>query len=569
MPPACHACGAPVSPGSSPGGLCPACLLAQAISDQDDSDRLDELRSVMAPGTMFGPFRIERVLGQGGMSTVYAAYEAALDRVVALKVLPREFLHDETFAMRFRREARVVAGLEHPHIVPLYASGIDDGVPWMSMRLMTGGSLGSLLDAGRLGIERAVDILRSVASALEYAHARGVVHRDVKPSNILLDGAGHVCLGDFGLAHLLTGSAVHTRTGLIAGTPHYMAPEQGLGKKVDHRVDIYSLGVVAYEMFTGRPPYDADSPVAILMKHASEPFPAPPRDIVPPAMVPALRTVLAKEADDRWPTPTTFVNALDQAIHAPTSTGTVSAAAMWASGLALAAVLAALVLLPRTTLWQEREPPETTRPDAPALPAVALNPVSPLPKGATPRLPATPSEAAPDSRNRPSADGPAPVQATPEQTLVTTEPSVPETPPSGGDTAPTTHGVKTDGPAPPGGDGEPVPESPPAKNASLGGTVPMPPERQDDTEVQPILIREVKPTYPPLAVAAEMEGNVVLEFVVRRDGSVADVEVLRSVHRLLDGAAVEAVRQYGYKPGLRNGAPDAFRVQVTVSFKLQ
>ena len=561
MPPACHACGAPLSPGSSPGGLCPACLLAQALSEPGDSDRLDELGpSEMAPGTMFGPFRIERVLGKGGMSTVYAAYEAALDRVVALKVLPREFLHDETFALRFRQEARVVAGLEHPHIVPLYASGIDAGVPWMSMRLMTGGSLGSLLEAGRLGIERAVEILSSVAASLEYAHARGVVHRDVKPSNILLDGAGHVCLGDFGLAHLLTGSAVHTRTGLIAGTPHYMAPEQGLGKKVDHRADIYSLGVVAYEMLAGRPPYDGDSPVAVLMKHASEPFPVPPRDIVPPAMVPVLRTVLAKDPGDRWPTPMAFVNALDQAGTGPTRTGTFSTAAMWAGGLALAAALAVLVLLTQTTFWRTAEPPEP-------LPSIVLNPVSPLPEGGTPWLPEKPSAPAPDSRKQPAAVGPEPVQATPDQTSERPEPSVSQPPSSGGDTAATTEGVTTGGAGPPGGDVEPHPEPPSTNNASPGRTEPVPPPRQEDKE--PVLIREVKPTYPALAVAAQMEGDVVLGFVVRRDGSVADVEVLRSVHRLLDNAAVAAVRQYGYKPGLRNGAPDAFRVQVTVSFKLQ
>lgn len=560
MPPACPACGAPLSPGSSPGGLCAACLFAQALSDQDDSNRLDELGSLMAPGTTFGSFRIERVLGKGGMSTVYAAYEAALDRVVALKVLPREFLHDETFALRFRQEARVVAGLEHPHIVPLYASGIDGGVPWMSMRLMTGGSLGSLLDAGRVGIDRAVDILRSVASALEYAHARGVVHRDVKPSNILLDGAGHVCLGDFGLAHLLTGSAVHTRTGLIAGTPHYMAPEQGLGKKVDHRADIYSLGVVAYEMLTGRPPYDADSPVAVLMKHASEPFPAPPRDIVPPALVPALRTVLAKEPDDRWATPTAFVNALDQAIPGSTGTGTVPAAAMWAGGLALAALLAALVLLPQATLRQAIEPPEP-------LPSEALNFLIPLVKGATPRLPETPSAAGPDSRRQPAAVGPEPVQATPEPTSVTPEP--PETPPSGGDTAATTGGVKTEGAAPPVGHVEPVLESIPANNASPGRTPPVLPAPQEVTVFQPIRIRTVDPTYPALARAAQIEGDVVLEFVVRPDGSVADVKVLRSAHRFLDDAAVAAVRQYVYKPGLRNGVPDEFRLQTTVRFRLK
>ena len=236
MPTVCQTCGAVLAPDSSPAGLCPACLLAQALLDPGDdpnssgSPEREGEPSGLAAGSTFGPFRIEAVLGKGGMSTVYRACETTLDRVVALKVLPPEFLHDEMFARRFQQEARVVAALEHPHIVPLYASGIEGGIPWMSMRLLAGGDLKALVDSGRLDVKRTVEILQATASALDYAHARGVVHRDVKPSNILLDRAGRVCVSDFGLAHLMEKSLVHTRTGVIAGTPRYMAPEQGLGK---------------------------------------------------------------------------------------------------------------------------------------------------------------------------------------------------------------------------------------------------------------------------------------------------------------------------------------------------
>ena len=165
MPTVCQTCGAVLAPDSSPAGLCPACLLAQALLDLgDDPNGSDPPEregepSGLAAGSTFGPFRIEAVLGKGGMSTVYRACETTLDRVVALKVLPPEFLHDEMFARRFQQEARVVAALEHPHIVPLYASGIEGGIPWMSMRLLAGGSLDTILKKERLSLARVVELL--------------------------------------------------------------------------------------------------------------------------------------------------------------------------------------------------------------------------------------------------------------------------------------------------------------------------------------------------------------------------------------------------------------------------
>src|SRR5262245_29539907 len=175
------------------------------------------------------------------MATVYEAYDPSLERSIALKVLPPEFLHEQAFARRFRREAKVIARLEHPNIVPIYASGIDEGIPWMSMRLLTGGSLGARLDRSRLPIGQSLQILRKVADALDYAHARGIVHRDIKPTNILLDGPEHVCVADFGLAYIRDFNLQLSRSTTIAGTPHYMAPEHGLGKDIDHRSDIYSV----------------------------------------------------------------------------------------------------------------------------------------------------------------------------------------------------------------------------------------------------------------------------------------------------------------------------------------
>ena len=267
----------------------------------------------LAPGSTLGPFRIIGLLGKGGMASVYKAYEAELDRHVALKVLPAEFLHDDTFAKRFEREAKVIAKLEHPHVVPIHRFGIHNGIPWMSMRLLPYGTLASALSKGRLEADRTVAILTQVGEALDHAHGNGVIHRDIKPSNILLDEAERVYVADFGLAHLAEVSVVLTRAGTLAGTPQYMAPEQALGKPVDRRADIYALGVVAYEMLTGTVPFKAETPVATAMMHAQEPPPIPSPDQVPESLIRPVLRCLAKSPEDRWASASAFTAALGEA----------------------------------------------------------------------------------------------------------------------------------------------------------------------------------------------------------------------------------------------------------------
>jgi len=286
----------------------------------------------LSAGSNLGPYRIIEPVGRGGMASVFKAYEASLDRYVALKVLPPEFLHDPTFAERFRREAQTIARLEHPQIIPIFAYDIDSatGTPWMAMRLISGGSLSQRIKRGRLAPAECARILKDVADALDYAHGAGVIHRDVKPQNVLLDDSGRVYLADFGIAKMVEASAHMTQTGMITGTPQYMAPEQALGKSIDKSIDIYALGIVAYELFTGRVPFSADTPVAVLIKQASEPLPLPPTNEVREEVTRAILRATAKDPAARWPSAAAFAKAITQATTSPETSDSIAATGLMA-----------------------------------------------------------------------------------------------------------------------------------------------------------------------------------------------------------------------------------------------
>ena len=383
------------------------------------------------------------------MATVYEAYEAApLERVVALKVLPPEFLHDEKFATRFTQEARIAALLEHPSIVPVYASGVDDGIPWMSMRLLNGGSLADLLTLSPdgLGIERTITILRGIAEALDYAHARGVVHRDVKSSNILLDEADRPYVGDFGLAHLLESRERLTQSRMLMGTPHYMAPEQGRGLTVDHRCDIYSLGIVAYEMLTGTTPFRGRSAAAILMQHERDPVPVPARTLVTEAQFIVLKKALAKQREERWQTATEFVDALEMGVPASQPhprAGLASVVVRWAWVGAAAASFVLLLVWSAATLDPSLDLPTPIAPPPSAdlaVPPSVGAPVPPraeidvIPGGRRPSLREStrpPLGATTGGVGTAPTDAPAPVVSPPSATQETgTTPPVAERPPA-------------------------------------------------------------------------------------------------------------------------------------------
>jgi serine/threonine protein kinase len=270
------------------------------------------------PGENVGAYRIIQQLGQGGMATVHKAYHAALDRYVAIKALHPAFMEDPHFLERFRREARVVAKLEHPNIVPIYDFAEHAGQPYLVMKFIEGETLKARLQRDRLPPEVALSLIKPVGEALSYAHERGILHRDIKPSNVLISSEGDVYLADFGLARIAEAGASTLSGDMLMGTPHYISPEQAKGgKDLGSGTDIYSLGVVMYELFVGRVPFDSDTPFSIIHDHIYSELPLP-RDINPNVSEEVQRVLLkalAKDPLDRFAEVTELVSAVERALQ--------------------------------------------------------------------------------------------------------------------------------------------------------------------------------------------------------------------------------------------------------------
>lgn len=269
-------------------------------------------------GETVGPYRIVSQLGQGGMATVYKAYHAALDRYVAIKVLHPSFKEDDTFYSRFKREAQIVAQLEHAHIVPVYDFSEHNGNPYLVMKFIEGDTLKHRIRRQKLTLEETLKYMTAVAEALTYAHERDILHRDVKPSNVMIDKADYPYLADFGLARIAsTGESTMSQDVLI-GTPHYISPEQAKGvKSLGPATDIYSMGIMLYEIVVGRVPYSADTPYAIVHDHIYKPLPMPTlvNPTVPPAVEAVLLKSLSKLPEDRYPTATALMAAFKEAVE--------------------------------------------------------------------------------------------------------------------------------------------------------------------------------------------------------------------------------------------------------------
>ncbi len=273
-------------------------------------------------GKTLGKYRIIEQIGRGGMAEVYKAYQPGLDRYVAIKLM-HTFLADEKgFVERFQREARSVGRLRHPNIVQMIDFDTQDKVNYMVMEYLQGPSLKNHLEELKtqdkwLSLEESLRILRDVGEALAYAHHRDMFHRDVKPANIMLTEDGGAILTDFGIVKMLGDTSTQlTATGAMVGTPAYMAPEQSMGESPDARADIYSLGIVLYQLVTGRLPYDADTPMAIVIKHLSAPLPMPStlNPDLPEGIERVILKSLAKDPTDRYQTVREMLEHLDLAM---------------------------------------------------------------------------------------------------------------------------------------------------------------------------------------------------------------------------------------------------------------
>ena len=269
-----------------------------------------KIKTKMAPlsleGQTLGKYRILEPLGRGGMAQVFKAYHPQLDRYVAVKILRSDLMDEEEFLARFQREARAVAALRHPNIVQIFDFDVQDGLYYMVMELLEGNTLKAYLNAlrvngDRLPLGEMVRVFNDALAGLAYAHGEGIIHRDLKPANIMLTKRGQAVLTDFGIAQIVGGTQ-YTVAGALMGTLNYMAPEQGLDGHCDVRSDIYSLGIAYYEALTGSIPFDADTPLAILMKHINDPLPLPRKldPSIPESFERVALKALAKRPDDRF-----------------------------------------------------------------------------------------------------------------------------------------------------------------------------------------------------------------------------------------------------------------------------
>jgi serine/threonine protein kinase len=281
-------------------------------------------------GKTFGQYQLVEPISSGGMATIYKAYQPGLDRIVAIKVLPEYLLAQAGFLERFKIEAQAIAKLDHPHILPVYDYGEAERTPYLVMKYVPGGTLKDLMEQGPLDARQTAQLLRQIAEALDHAHQQGIVHRDVKPSNVLLQDGKWALLMDFGLAKLLTSTSNITASGTGVGTPDYMSPEQAQGLAIDQRTDIYSLGIVLYQMLTGEVPFHAETPMAVMLKHIVE-TPALPHlhnPTIRPAVDDVIMKAIAKSPADRYAHATDLAGAYEMALDSgatlPTAT-TISA----------------------------------------------------------------------------------------------------------------------------------------------------------------------------------------------------------------------------------------------------
>ncbi len=381
-------------------------------------------------GKTLGRYRLEASLGRGGMAEVFRAHDERLGRTVAVKVVLPAFASEPQFGERFLREARLVAGLEHPHILPVYDSGESDGVPYLVMPYLQGGTLVERLGAGPLPPATALRWIGELAEALDAAHLRGVLHRDVKPANVLLGTGDRALLADFGIAKSAGGGTQLTATGVVIGTPTYMAPELAKGQPASRSSDLYALAVLAYEMLTGAPPFRGESALSLLHQHVSTPPPNPSAGGTLPTEIDLVFVrALAKEPEQRFASCADFAQALRDALASVCGDGASTVADARTVNLPTAerrpddlaivapkrrvswlgiAIGATVLLIAAMGLWRLLGTPPQPEVEQPAASVEPAPPISP-----SPEQPPAPASAVPPSAEAPP-QSPAPQPATPE-----------------------------------------------------------------------------------------------------------------------------------------------------------
>lgn len=264
-------------------------------------------------GQNLGQYTVVEEIAKGGMGTVYRAKQTTIARDVAIKILPGNLTQDATFLERFNREVEIIAHLQHPHILPVYDFGEYEGLPYIVMAYLSGGTLADVIQRGPMELSAASRVVTQIASALDFAHQKGIIHRDFKPGNVLLDEQGNTYLADFGLAKITESSSQITGM-MILGTPAYMAPEQSSPGELTPAVDIYALGVTVFQMLTGRVPFDAPTPLAVLMAHINQPIPAIAefRADLPPGLQAVFAKAMAKDSEARYATAGDLAAALNR-----------------------------------------------------------------------------------------------------------------------------------------------------------------------------------------------------------------------------------------------------------------
>lgn len=531
----------------------------------------------LAEGTRLGNCRLVRKLGEGGMAEVWEAVDVSLERHVAIKVVKETISSLPEFDARFRREARTAAQLDHPHVLPIYGFGVEDGVAFIEMPYLSGGTLASRLEDGPPpSPETVCEWVEDLASALDAAHARGIIHRDLKTANVLFDQSGRIVLADFGLAKSMADSSGLTAAGTLMGTPMYLSPEQAKGETLTPRSDQFSLGVLAFRMLAGQFPWGrAAAPAVVMMRIVGEPptKATSPRPDLPAAVDAVFERVLAKAPERRFESCGAFAAALREALLPGPGSGPVEEPTV-VEGQPVLAPQAPVAAPAAVARERRRRSDVVPVPPAPrrtglvvllvlflAVNSVVLGLVVwdrldlrlPWAAPAGPDAPVSPPEVAPS----PTAG------AGTEPALVPVGEEVP--PVVEGEGAPT--GTREDWPSP-----EPTPwptpeTTPTATPEPTPLPSPTPPPSLPPGAIPPVMTSELRPDYPEELMRrnAGLDGRVELEVLVGEDGRVGAVRVTRGVSPDVDEVVADAARrQLAYSPATFRGKPFEARTKVVV-----